>query len=103
MNDALALRAGEAARLLRISTRFLAQLTREGKIPHKRVGRAILYPVEELREWLRRCPGPDGSEATHARGSEVSANPPGPRESSDSAVSANPPGPGESSDSEATL
>jgi len=86
MNDALALRAGEAARLLRISTRFLAQLTREGKIPHKRVGRAILYPVEELREWLRRCPGPDGSvsdtrgsEATHARDSEVSANPPGPR------------------------
>jgi len=65
MNDALALRAGEAARLLRISTRFLAQLTREGKIPHKRVGRAILYPVEELREWLRRCPGPDRSEATH--------------------------------------
>jgi len=64
MNDALALRAGEAARLLRISTRFLAQLTREGKIPHKRVGRAVLYPVEELREWLRRCPGPDGSEAT---------------------------------------
>jgi excisionase family DNA binding protein len=70
MNDALALRAGEAARLLRISTRFLAQLTREGKIPHKRVGRAILYPVEELREWLRRCPSPDGSEATHARGSD---------------------------------
>jgi excisionase family DNA binding protein len=64
MNDALALRAGEAARLLRISTRFLAQLTREGKIPHKRVGRAVLYPVEELREWLRRCPGPDGSTAT---------------------------------------
>jgi excisionase family DNA binding protein len=64
MDEALALRAGEAARLLRISTRFLAQLTREGKIPHKRVGRAILYPVEELREWLRRCPGPDGSEAT---------------------------------------
>jgi excisionase family DNA binding protein len=65
MDDALALRAGEAARLLRISTRFLAQLTREGKIPHKRVGRAILYPVEELREWLRRCPGPDVSKATH--------------------------------------
>jgi len=77
MNDALALRAGEAARLLRISTRFLAQLTREGKIPHKRVGRAILYPVEELREWLRRCPGPDGSEATldgtaaHSTGANV--------------------------------
>ena len=71
MNDALALRAGEAARLLRISTRFLAQLTREGKIPHKRVGRAILYPVEELREWLRRCPGPDVSDSDTRRGSEA--------------------------------
>ena len=71
MDEALALRAGEAARLLRISTRFLAQLTREGKIPHKRVGRAILYPVEELREWLRRCPGPDVSDSDTRSGSEA--------------------------------
>ena len=71
MDDALALRAGEVARLLRISPRFLAQLTREGKIPHKRIGRAILYPVEELREWLRRCPGPGVSNSDTRSGSEA--------------------------------
>jgi len=52
----LALRPREAARALGISTRHLWQLTKDGVVPHVRVGhgkrKTILYPVFALRDWL---------------------------------------------------
>jgi excisionase family DNA binding protein len=60
----LALRPREAAKALGISTRHLWQLTKDGSIPHVRVGRrAVLYPVDELRAWLsRQAAKPEGGE-----------------------------------------
>jgi len=51
--NALAVRPREAARMLGISPRYLLELTRRGEIPHIKAGRATLYAVEDLREWLR--------------------------------------------------
>jgi excisionase family DNA binding protein len=48
----LALRPREAARALGIGTRLLWQLTNTGEIPHLRLGRAVVYPVDSLRAWL---------------------------------------------------
>ena len=48
----LALRPKEAARALGISERLLWSKTNAHEIPHCRIGRAILYPVDLLREWL---------------------------------------------------
>ncbi|GIW81482.1 MAG: hypothetical protein KatS3mg105_4407 [Gemmatales bacterium] len=57
-NERLAVRSREAAVMLGISTRTLFTLTKNNKIPHIRLGdgerRAVLYPVEALREWLRK-------------------------------------------------
>jgi excisionase family DNA binding protein len=50
----LALRPREAARALGIGTRLLWELTNMGKVPHVKVGRCILYPLDQLREWLAR-------------------------------------------------
>lgn len=50
----LALRPREAARALGIGERLLWSLTNRGELPHVKVGRATLYPVEQLREWLAR-------------------------------------------------
>ena len=61
MNDApdllttakrLALRPKEAAKALGISERLLWTKTNCNEIPHCRIGRAIVYPVDLLREWL---------------------------------------------------
>jgi excisionase family DNA binding protein len=51
--DNLALRPREAAKALGISERSLWEWTHRGDVPHVRVGRAILYPVDVLRNWLR--------------------------------------------------
>lgn len=49
----LSLRLTGAARALSISPRLLADLTKQGVIPHIRVSdRVILYPVDPLRRWL---------------------------------------------------
>ena len=48
----LALRPKEAARVLGIGERLLWTLTNQGVVPHVRLGRAIVYPVDELRGWL---------------------------------------------------
>jgi excisionase family DNA binding protein len=53
-NTSLALRPRDAARALGISPRLLWQLTHDRRIPFVRVGRAILYPVPDLQEWLNR-------------------------------------------------
>jgi excisionase family DNA binding protein len=39
--------------MLGISLRYLQELTHNGEIPHIKLGRATLYVVEDLREWLR--------------------------------------------------
>jgi len=59
----LAMRPREAAKALGISERLLWDWTNRGEIPHIRIGKAILYPVDVLRRWL------DGQAAT---GKEVS-------------------------------
>lgn len=48
----LAMRPREAAKALGIGARKLWELTADGTIPHVRCGRAILYPVREMQEWL---------------------------------------------------
>jgi excisionase family DNA binding protein len=54
----LALRPREAARALGVSARTLWTWTRDGHVPHVRVGngkrKTTLYPVAELRDWLAR-------------------------------------------------
>jgi excisionase family DNA binding protein len=51
--DRLALRPREAAKALGISERTLWSLTKANRIPHARLGRAIIYSVEGLRGWLK--------------------------------------------------
>ena len=50
----LALRPKEAAKALGLGERKLWEITadRTSGIPHVKFGRAILYPVDELRTWL---------------------------------------------------
>jgi excisionase family DNA binding protein len=48
----LALSPRGAARALGISERLLWAKTKAGEIPHRRIGKRILYPVHLLREWL---------------------------------------------------
>lgn len=48
----LALRPAEAAKALGIGQRLLWSKTNAGEIPHLRIGRAIVYPVDLLRTWL---------------------------------------------------
>lgn len=50
----LAMRAREAAEALGISERLLWDWTNRGIVPHVRQGKAILYPVDSLREWLKQ-------------------------------------------------
>lgn len=50
----LALRPKDAARALGIGERKLWEITADqtSGIPHVRFGRAVVYPVRELRRWL---------------------------------------------------
>lgn len=52
LSGRLALRPAEAARALGISARLLWSLTDRNEIPHARIGRAVVYSVDRLREWL---------------------------------------------------
>jgi len=52
--DRLALRPAEAARALGIGRRLLWSMTVSGEVPHVKVGRCTLYPVDALRDWLAR-------------------------------------------------
>jgi excisionase family DNA binding protein len=53
-NTALALRPREAAKALGVSERTLWGWTHVGTVPHVRIGRTILYPVDALRDWLKQ-------------------------------------------------
>ena len=50
----LALRPRDAARALEIGERLLWSKTNDGEIPCVRIGRAGVYPVNLLREYLDR-------------------------------------------------
>lgn len=52
--DALALPPRVAARALGVSPRTLWAYTKSARIPHLRIGRRVVYPVEGLREWLKQ-------------------------------------------------
>lgn len=49
---ALLLTPRETARALAISERKLWSLTKDGAIPHVKIGRSVRYPADKLREWL---------------------------------------------------
>ncbi|NNF44242.1 MAG: helix-turn-helix domain-containing protein [Phycisphaerales bacterium] len=48
----LSLRPKDAARALGIGERLLWSKTNAGEIPCVRIGRAVVYPVDLLRDWL---------------------------------------------------
>lgn len=50
----LAMRPREAAKALGISERLLWEWTDRGVVPHIRLGKAILSPVDSLRDWPKR-------------------------------------------------
>ena len=50
----LALRPREGCQVTRSQRALLWDWTHNGDIPHVRIGRTILYPVDLLREWLSR-------------------------------------------------
>lgn len=54
---ALALRPREAAKALGVSERTLWAWTAAGDVPHVRMGKTILYPVDSLRRWLDKRTG----------------------------------------------
>lgn len=48
----LALRPKDAAAALGIGGRLLWSWTNQKRIPHVRIGKAVLYPLAELERWL---------------------------------------------------
>jgi excisionase family DNA binding protein len=48
----LALCPRDAAKSLAISERTLWAKTKDGTIPHRRIGTRVVYPVRLLQEWL---------------------------------------------------
>jgi predicted DNA-binding transcriptional regulator AlpA len=52
--DRLALRPRECAKCIGISERSLWTLTKANEVPHTRLGKSVLYPVDALRRhgWL---------------------------------------------------
>jgi hypothetical protein len=48
----LALRPKQAAKALSLGVRKLWELTNRGEIPHIKLDKVILYPVDALRDWL---------------------------------------------------
>lgn len=51
-NEVLLVANGEAARILSIGKRKLWSETNCGNIPCVRIGRAVRYSVEALRQWI---------------------------------------------------
>lgn len=44
--------AREVAQITGLSLSMVRKLTRNGNIPHVKVGRRILYPISAIHEWL---------------------------------------------------
>lgn len=53
----LALRPKEAAKMLGIGERKLWELTNTSQIPHTKAGRAVIYSIDDLRQWLGNSKG----------------------------------------------
>ena len=53
----LAVRPVQAAQLLSISPRKLWELTKDGEVPHLKLGRATLYRIADLDRWLAELAG----------------------------------------------
>jgi len=63
--EPISLRPKEAADALGISERLLREWTKQGYIPHVRLGGVLLYPVAEVRSWLsQRVLRPDSAAST---------------------------------------
>jgi hypothetical protein len=60
--DPLSVRPKQAARMLGLSERKLWEITADqaSGIPHLKLGRATLYPVDLLRDWLAAQAGKGG-------------------------------------------
>ncbi len=50
--ERLTVNAAEAAEMLGVSARTVFQLTKAGKLPHKRLGGRVVYPIETLRRFI---------------------------------------------------
>ncbi len=50
----LAMRVRDAAKAIGVSERTLWEWIYAGKVPHIRMGKIVLLPVDTLREWLRQ-------------------------------------------------
>ncbi len=48
----LAVDVAGAAELLSVSAGLVRKLTLAGEIPHAKVGSRVVYPVDQLRDWL---------------------------------------------------
>lgn len=53
----LAMRAGEAAKMLGVSERAVWGLVRSGRLQIARLGRRVLFPRAVLLEWLESATG----------------------------------------------
>jgi excisionase family DNA binding protein len=60
------LKVPEAAKLLGISDKATWQRLYRGEIPHRRWGRRVLIPLEELEKFLAALPGTTAEEAVAA-------------------------------------
>jgi predicted DNA-binding transcriptional regulator AlpA len=55
-NEKLGVRLAEAAEMLSASERWVWQYSHpRGDIPCARIGGAVIYPVQELQQWLSRA------------------------------------------------
>jgi len=50
--ERLAVSAREVAEMLGVSERLVFQLTKDGTLPHKRLGARVIYPIDGLRRFL---------------------------------------------------
>ena len=54
--EPLAFGAKEAAKLLGVSRRTVQRLAKAGEIPHRKVGKLLLFSPRTLREWMDASP-----------------------------------------------
>jgi excisionase family DNA binding protein len=52
MSNQISLKERDAAKALGVTPRTLYSWRVAGKIPHRKVGNTVLYPVAWLRRWL---------------------------------------------------
>lgn len=48
----MALSRREAAKAIGISERKLWSMTVSGEVPHAKLGRRVIYPIDKLRQWM---------------------------------------------------